>query len=103
MRAPVYRNIEARDSFLGLDFPTEVVTVLAVFWVTAYTLPMGLAAGATVLAYAGLRAVNMGRAPQFLKHWLIWQLRRHRSGGRLSAAARTRAPYFPYADGGGPK
>ena len=96
MRAPVYRNVEARTTLLGLAFPTEVVLVLAVFWGSMLTLAPSLAAAVTTVAYAGVRALNHGRAPAFLQHWLGWRARQAISGGRLSAAARGHAPRFPF-------
>ena len=43
-----------------------------------------------------LRALGYGRAPGFLQHWVSWRARQVLSGGRLSAAARGRAPRFPF-------
>lgn len=96
MRAPVYRNLEARSTFLGLAFPTEWMAVLAVGWVgTALGAPnVGAAAGASL--YLILRIAGYGRAEGHLQHWLMWKVRQWRSGGRLSAAARAPAPRFPF-------
>jgi hypothetical protein len=40
--------------------------------------------------------LNHGHPPQHWPHWVAFQLRRHLHGGRLSAAARSRAPQFPH-------
>ena len=63
MRAPVYRNIESQNTFLGLAFPTEVLVVLATFWVAMALLTPGLALLTTFGAYAAIRIVGYGRAP----------------------------------------
>lgn len=98
MRAPVYRNIEQRNTFLGLAFPGELLVVLSVFWCGVLFLSPGLAVLITAGAYAVLRIAGYGRPPMFLQHFLLWQVRRAVSGGRLSAAARARrAPRFPFA------
>ena len=96
MRAPVFRNIETRNTLLGLTFPFEVVFVLVVFYTTVRVSPLACVA-TTVFAYVAVRVVNYGRAPGFLQHWVVWQARRARTAGLLSAAARTRCPRFPFA------
>ena len=40
MRAPVFRNIETRNTLLGLTFPFEVVFVLVVFYATVRVSPL---------------------------------------------------------------
>src|SRR5438105_8657274 len=95
MRAPVFRNIETRNTLLGLTFPFEVVFVLVVFYTTVRISPLSCAA-TTVVAYVAVRVVNYGRAPGFLQHWVVWQVRRARTAGLLSAAARARCPRFPF-------
>ena len=97
MRAPIYRNIESQNTFLGLAFPTEVIVVLAAFWVSMATLPPGGALLATLGVYVALRVVGYGRAPLFLQHWVAFKGRRAISGGVLSAAARSPAPKVPFA------
>ncbi len=97
MRAPVYRNIEARNTLLGLAFPSEVLVVLSGFWVAMLLLPPGSALLASAAVYAGVRLASYGRAPLFLQHYLAWQFRRLYALGRISAASRTRAPRFPFA------
>ncbi len=96
MRAPVYRNIETPNTLLGLSFPFEVVFLLFVFYATV-RISIGVCAGATAATYVGLRVMGYGRAPGFLQHWASWKLRQLCTGGLLSAAARARAPRFPYA------
>jgi hypothetical protein len=98
VRANVYRSIESQNTFLGLAFPSEVLIVLSVFWGAMVTLTPGLAFLATVGAYALLRVTTMGRPPQFLQHYVLFQVRRARCAGRLSAATRAASsPEFPHA------
>ena len=96
MRAPVFRNIETRNTLLGLTFPFEVVFVLVVFYATVRVSPLACVA-TTIVAYVAVRVVNYGRAPGFLQHWTVWQVRQARTAGLLSAAARARCPRFPFA------
>jgi hypothetical protein len=96
MRAPVFRNIETRNTLLGLTFPFEVVFVLVVFYATVRVSALACAA-TTLVAYVAVRIVNYGRAPGFLQHWVVWQVRQFRTAGLLSAAARARCPRFPFA------
>lgn len=98
MRAPVYRNIEAENTFLGLAFPTELLLVLFAYWLYLQTLPAWVGILMGVLTYALVRAVGRRRGPMFLQHWLVFTVRQRWTGGRLSAAARARCPRFPYAE-----
>ena len=95
MRAPVFRNIETRNTLLGLTFPFEVVFVLVIFYATVRVSPLACVV-ATLIAYVAVRVVNYGRAPGFLQHWVVWQVRRGRTAGLLSAASRARCPRFPF-------
>ena len=95
MRAPVYRNASAQNTFLGLAFPTEVLLVLTVLWVAMLTVDINLAALITIGVYVLIRVTTHGRPEAFLQHWLNFQLRRALSRGSLSAAARARIPRFP--------
>ncbi len=97
MRAPIYRNIEARNTLLGLAFPSEVLVVLSAFWVSMLLLPPGTALLCGIGAYAGVRLLAYGRAPLFLQHGMLFLFRRGYARGRLSAAARMRTPRFPHA------
>jgi hypothetical protein len=98
MRAPVYRSIEATNTFLGLAFPSEVLLVLAVFWVLMLLIPPGTALLGTLGTAGGLRLATFGRPPNWLQHVLLFQLRRAQSNGRFSAAARSRLQRrFPFA------
>ncbi|HEX4802164.1 MAG TPA: hypothetical protein VFV14_01565 [Myxococcaceae bacterium] len=96
MRAPVYRNIEASSTVLGLAFPTEAVLLMSSAAAAVLTLPPILSAPATLVAYVAIRFVNRGRAPAFVQHYFAWRLRRAKSSGVLSAAARVRCPRFPF-------
>jgi hypothetical protein len=97
MHAPVYRNLDARSTFLGLAFPTEWMFVLGAGWLgTAFGAPnVGAAVGLAI--YVVLRIAAHGRPEGHLQHWLMWKLRHARTGGRLSAAARAPVPRFPFA------
>lgn len=98
MRARVYRNIDGGASFLGLAFPSEVLVILAVFWMTALTLPPATGLLLTLVAYAALRIGTSGRAPMFLQHSAMFHARRLLHGGRFGPAVRTNTHRaFPYA------
>lgn len=97
MRAPVYRNIEAPNTLLGLSFPTEVSIVALGFWAAMTALPLLAGLACTLAAYAGVRLSSYGRPPLFLQHFLIWKARQTFFCGVLSAAARSKSPYFPFA------
>ena len=96
MRAPVYRNLDSRSTFLGLAFPAEWMGVLGAGWLgTALGAPnLGGAAG--VGLYLILRIAGYGRPEGHLQHWIMWRVRRARAGGRLSASARAPVPRFPF-------
>jgi len=96
MLAPVYRNLDAPSAFLGLAFPTEWLAVLGAGWVgTALGAP-NVGASAALGIYLVIRLAGHGRPEGHLQHWLQWRVRRALGGGRLSAAARGRAPRFPH-------
>lgn len=96
MYAPVYRNLDAPSTFLGLAFPMEWMGVLGAGWVgTALGAP-NVGGGAALAIYLVLRVVGHGRAEGHLQHWLLWQIRRAQAGGRVSATARARTPRFPF-------
>ena len=96
MRAPIFRHLDARSGLLGLG-AIEWGPVLLVFWAGlaqgSPNVGLALAAG----AYCALRALTRGRPDRFLQHLAQWELRRRLAGGRLSAAARSRIPRFPFA------
>ncbi len=96
MRAPVYRNLDSRSTFLGLVFPTEWMAVLGAGWVgTAVGAPnVGAAAGLAI--YLVIRIAGYGRPEGHLQHWVAWRLRVRVESGRLSAAARAPAPRLPH-------
>ena len=96
MYAPVYRNLDAPSTFLGLAFPTEWLAVLGAGWAgTALGAP-NVGAGSALAIYLVLRIAAQGQPGGHLQHWLHWRARRVWSGGRISAAARARTPRFPF-------
>ena len=97
MRAPVYRFVDAGNTLLGLAFPGEALVFLGAAWPAMLALPPSLAAAALVAAYLGIRLVGRGRPEAFVQHWLWWQVRQLRGGGRLSATARACTPPFRLA------
>lgn len=101
MRAPVYRSLEAKNTVLGLAFPTEFTVVLCAWWAGMLSAGAFIGSGVAVAAYVLIRIANYGRAEGFVQHFLQFQIRRALSDGRLSAAARVsvaRAPRFPHGD-----
>ena len=101
MRAPVYRSLEAKNTVLGLTFPTEFTVVLSAWWVGMLSAGAFIGSGVAVAGYVLIRVANYGRAEGFVQHFLQFKVRRLVSGGRLSAAARVdagRAPRFPYGE-----
>ena len=96
MYAPVYRNLDAPSTFLGLAFPMEWLAVLGAGWAgTALGAP-NVGGGAALAIYLVLRIAGHGRPEGHLQHWLQWRIRQAQAGGRLSAAARARTPRFPF-------
>jgi len=96
MDAPVYRHAESRATLLGLHFPTDffVVVVAGYLWLLLLRpLPSLLAVAAT---HGCLVLLKAGRPPQHWPHFVAFHTRRLLHRGRLSAAARSRAPAFPY-------
>ncbi len=98
MRAPVYRNLDSRSTFLGLAFPTEWLGVLVAGWLGTMLGAPNVGAGAGLALYLVLRIAGYGRPDGHLQHWLLWKLRQSRGAGRLSAAARAPVPRFPCGD-----
>jgi hypothetical protein len=98
MRAPVYRFVDARNTFLGLAFPGEVIVFLGAAWPALIFLAPSLAAGAIVVAYIAIRLVTRGRPEGFIQHWVWWRARQVTSRGWLSASVRARTPGFPFGE-----
>ena len=96
MRAPVYRNIEAQSTFLGLAFPTEVGVFMLGVWALLLSTAFTTALLGSAALYAVVRLATYGRPPLFLQHLLGQQMRRSLAQGRLSAAARASVPRFPF-------
>jgi hypothetical protein len=96
MDAPVYRHADSRATLLGLNFPGDffVVVVASYLWLMLLRpLPF---LGAVATTHLVVALLNSGRPPQHWQHWLSFHLRRRLHGGELSAAARSRAPQFPF-------
>jgi hypothetical protein len=98
MRAPVYRNLDARSTFLGLAFPAEWMVVLGAGWIGTAVGAPNVGAGAGLAIYLVLRIAGYGRPEGHLQHWLLWEIRRVLSRGRLAAAARAPVPRFPHGE-----
>lgn len=100
MMAPVYRNLEQRSTMFGLTMPFETGVVLALPFLLMG--PLGCGPFVTVACVVGvwgiIQLVNHGRAPGFLQHFAVWQIRRRVFGGRVSAAARSKRPQFPFGE-----
>lgn len=97
MYAPVYRHLDAPSTFLGLAFPMEWLAVLGAGWLgTALEAP-NVGAAVALAIYLVIRISARGRPEGHLQHLLQWQVRQAVAAGRLSAAARARAPRFPHA------
>jgi hypothetical protein len=96
MDAPVYRHAELRTTLLGLNFPGDFFFVV----VASYLWLMLLRPLAFLLAvlstHAAVALLNSGRPPQHWRHWVAFHLRRLLYRGETSAAARSRAPQFPF-------
>ena len=96
MRAPVYRNIEATSTVLGLAFPTEALVMMALGSLAVLLLPPLVSAITTLSTYTSIRLINRGRASAFVQHYIAWKVRQLRAQGNLSAATRARCPKFPF-------
>ena len=95
-RAPVYRNLEASNTLLGLAFPAEWGGVLSIGFVGALSGAPNLGAAAALGLYALLRLVGRSRPEGYLQQSVLWLARRIWTGGAASAAARTATPRFPF-------
>jgi hypothetical protein len=96
MEAPVYRHAELRATLFGLNFPGDFffVLVASYLWLMVLRpLPFLLA---VALTHGSVALLTTGRPPQHWQHWLAFHMRRCLHGGELSAAARSRAPQFPF-------
>jgi hypothetical protein len=92
----VYRNIEATSTVLGLAFPTEALVMMTLGSAAVLLLPPLLSAISALTTYATIRLINRGRAAAFVQHFIAWKIRQLRTGGNLSAAARSRCSKFPF-------
>ena len=96
MLAPVYRHLDAPSTFLGLAFPMEWLAVLGAGWLgTALGAP-NVGATVALAIYLVIRISSRGRPEGHLQHLVLWRVRQAVAAGRLSAAARGRAPRFPH-------
>jgi hypothetical protein len=97
MRTPVYRHLDARGGLFGLSV-LEWAPILFIAWSGMALDRPNQGVLIAVAVYAGLRVVGHGRPDGFLQAFVSWRWRQGESGGRLSAAARGRAPRFPFAE-----
>jgi len=95
MRAPIYRHVEGRSTIAGLSL-NGFIAMLAVALAAIQLLPLGSSLLAIAGSYFVLRLAGSGKPPMYWQHLAVWELRRLASAGRLSAAARSRAPQFPF-------
>lgn len=96
MLAPVYRHLDARSTFLGLAFPMEWLAVLGAGWLGTAAGAPNVGAAVALAIYLVIRISARGRPEGHLQHLLQWRVRQAIASGRLSAAARGRAPRFPH-------
>jgi hypothetical protein len=95
MRAPVYRHVEAQSTLAGLTL-TSFAGLLGVAFAAIRFLSFGGSLAVVLGTYLAVRLAGHGRPPMFWQHWLVWHARRARFQGRLSAAARSGSPRFPF-------
>ncbi len=96
MRAPVYRHLDTKATFLGLVFPAEWALVLCLVALGSVADRPFVGAFAGAGTYVVLRLVAYGRPEHFLQHRILFQIRAWYSGGRFSGAARATIPRFPF-------
>ncbi len=96
MLAPVYRHLDAPSTFLGLAFPMEWLAGLGAGWLGTAAGAPNVGAGVALAIYLVIRISARGRPEGHLQHLLQWRVRHAIASGRLSAAARGRAPRFPH-------
>jgi hypothetical protein len=96
VRAPVYRHLDSRSGLLGLT-AVEWGPVLLVFWLGLVENSPNVGLALAGALYSAVRAATRGRPDGFVQHLAQWWLRRRYAAGRISAAARARAPRFPFA------
>ena len=96
MLAPVYRHLDAPSTFLGLAFPMEWLAVLGAGWLGTAAGAPNVGAVVALAIYLVIRISAQGRPEGHLQHLLQWRVRHAIASGRLSAAARGRAPRFPH-------
>ena len=96
MRAPVYRHLDTKATFLGLSFPVEWALVLSLVALSSVVDRPFIGMLAAVGMYVFLRLVGYGRPENFLQHWVLFRIRAAYSRGRFSGAARANVPRFPF-------
>ena len=96
MRAPVYRHLDTKASFLGLSFPAEWALVLSLVALGSVVDRPFIGMLGAVGMYAFLRLASYGRPESFLQHWVLFRIRAAYSHGRFSGAARADIPRFPF-------
>ena len=96
MRAPVYRHLDTKATFLGLSFPAEWALVLSLVALGSVVDRPFIGMLAAVGMYVFLRLVGYGRPENFLQHYVLFRIRAAYSRGLFSGAARANVPRFPF-------
>jgi len=95
VRAPVYRNVEAKNTIAGVSM-TGFILLLGCAYPFIASLPPGSAILAMSVVYVLMRVAGHGRPAMFWQHFFVWKMRECIAGRRLSAAARASTPRFPF-------
>lgn len=95
MRAPVYRHVDGQSTVAGVSL-NGFIALLAVALGAIQLLSFGGSLAAIAGTYAAMRLAGRGKPPRYWQHLVVFHVRRLIAAGRLSAAARTRVPRFPY-------
>ncbi len=96
MRAPVYRHLDTKATFLGLSFPAEWALVLSLVALGSVVDRPFIGMLGAVGMYVFLRLVGYGRPENFLQHWVLFRIRAAYTRGRFSGSARADIPRFPF-------
>jgi hypothetical protein len=99
-RARVYRNIELRQSVLGLE-PFDVVVIGALAWLLMLVNRSGVAWNvlALVVAYAALRVAKRGKPEGYTTTLIRYFVRRPFFSAAAPDTQLAGRPFIPAADG----